>query len=344
MKFGTRYVSALLTLSMVFVFTPSASATFAGKNGRIAFIFGPDVYTMNPDGSDVKQLTNLGPDNFAFWEFWSADGKQIVFTEFIEPDFNGQLWIMNSDGTNQHLLLAESGFDESRPSFSPDGGSIVFTRCKPPLELEQCALYQIAVDGKGLKAITKYRVSVQDRYAMYSPNGKKIVFLSLSRDGISGALHEVNADGTGKLRQITPTVIGGARPNWSPDGGKIVFRDNCCSRGHFGLWLMNSHGSVLHQRTKHGYKGPYDDNPSWSPEGDSIVFERDAPDFSTSAIFLIKPDGSGLSQKLVLPGATSKLPETAHLHRQALSKVALKNRLKKIEDGGALPRWGAAPN
>ena len=66
---------------------------------------------------------------------------------------------------------------------------------------------------------------------------------------------------------------------------------------------MNSHGSVLHQRTKHGYKGPYDDNPSWSPEGNSIYFERDAPDFSTSAIFLIKPDGSGFSQKLVLPGA-----------------------------------------
>jgi hypothetical protein len=28
--------------------------------GRIAFINGPDVYTMNPNGSDLKQLTNLG--------------------------------------------------------------------------------------------------------------------------------------------------------------------------------------------------------------------------------------------------------------------------------------------
>ena len=96
---------------------------------------------------------------------------------------------------------------------SPDGGSISVHALQTTSETEQCALYQIAVDGKGLKAITKYRVSVQDRYAMYSPNGKKIVFLSLGRDGISGALYEVNADGTGKLRQITPTVIGGARPN-----------------------------------------------------------------------------------------------------------------------------------
>jgi len=76
----------------------AAHATFAGKNGRIAFVFGPNIYTMNPDGSDVGQLTNLGDDNSAYWESWSADGKKIVFCEFPAPDFGAQLWIMDSDG------------------------------------------------------------------------------------------------------------------------------------------------------------------------------------------------------------------------------------------------------
>ncbi len=49
---------------------------------RIAFIQGADVYTMRPDGSDVKQLTNLGPNNSAFWAAWSPDAKQLVFAEF----------------------------------------------------------------------------------------------------------------------------------------------------------------------------------------------------------------------------------------------------------------------
>ena len=40
--------------------TIPAHATFPGKNGRIAFLIPPDAYTMNPDGSDVRQLTKLG--------------------------------------------------------------------------------------------------------------------------------------------------------------------------------------------------------------------------------------------------------------------------------------------
>src|SRR6202035_1329275 len=92
------------------VFTLPASASFPGKNGRIAFVLGPDIYTMNPNGDDVRQLTNLGPDSSAFWESWSPNGKQIVFNEYRPPDFLGQLWLMNADGSNQHVLLADTDF------------------------------------------------------------------------------------------------------------------------------------------------------------------------------------------------------------------------------------------
>src|SRR5215831_9136974 len=88
-----------------------AYATFPGKNGRIAFVLGPDIYTMNPDGSDVRQLTNLG-EKAAFWEWWSPDGKQIVFNIFSPPFFNaGEIWLMNADGSNQHLVLKEENFN-----------------------------------------------------------------------------------------------------------------------------------------------------------------------------------------------------------------------------------------
>jgi Tol biopolymer transport system component len=87
-------------------------ATFLGRNGRIAFVQGPDIFVMNPDGSDVRQLTSFTDDNSAFWENWSPDGRQLVFSRFPAPDFFGQLWLMNADGSNQHLLLTDPGFDD----------------------------------------------------------------------------------------------------------------------------------------------------------------------------------------------------------------------------------------
>jgi hypothetical protein len=59
-------------------------------------------------GPRAHEVSNLGPDNSAVWESWSPDGKIIVFSEFPRPDFRGQLWLMNADGSNQHLLLAEN--------------------------------------------------------------------------------------------------------------------------------------------------------------------------------------------------------------------------------------------
>src|SRR5215831_19129002 len=97
-------LSSLLLVSAGFILLPTpAHATFPGNNGRIAFIFGPDIYTMNPDGSDVKQLTNVG-ESVAFWESWSPDGKQLVFNVFSPPNFVGEIWLMNADGSNQHLV------------------------------------------------------------------------------------------------------------------------------------------------------------------------------------------------------------------------------------------------
>jgi Tol biopolymer transport system component len=153
-----KSIHLVLTLTLgIAAFCPQAHATFPGKNGRIAFVVGPDIYTMNPDGSEVRQLTNLGPDSSAFWESWSPDGKLIVFNESRPPDFLGQLWLMNADGSNQHLLLADIDLDDERPSFTPDGNSVVFSRCRLP-DLETCALFQIEVNGSGLTQITDFEL------------------------------------------------------------------------------------------------------------------------------------------------------------------------------------------
>ena len=204
---------AVLTIvAMLVALVGPAGATFPGKNGRIAFVEGPDIFTMDPDGSDVQQLTFLGPDNAAFWQSWSADGQQIVFSEYLAPDFIGQLWVMNADGSNQHLLLSEPDYDHDAPSFSPDGRQVVFTRCQL-IEHGTCAIYRVGADGTDLTAITQFQPEVLDFAPSYSPDGRTIAFESFNRDGVLGAIYLINANGS-KIRPLTPPELG---PN-SPTG------------------------------------------------------------------------------------------------------------------------------
>ena len=342
MRSGTR--DLLLTISTVVALVMTAvpaSATFPGKNGRIAFIQDGEVFTMKSDGSDVRQLTHVGPDKAANWESWSADGKQIVFNEGPPPpdgDGTGELWLMNADGSDQHLLLAEADYSENRPSFSPDGSKVVFARCKLFVgDGDSCAIYTIGVSSTGLRAITRFHRDTTARSPMFSPDGKTIAFL-LSNDaaaGFLGVTYLVDAHGQ-NLRRITepePCLI---RPDWSPDGMKIATFAHFCNPQNETIAVMDADGKNIQYLTHNGkdyFNGPHDRNPAWSPEGDSIVFERRAPDFSSSAIYLIKPDGSGLKSLVVLPRA------------KTLSRKAdRKGRLNKIEEGGTVPRWGVVPD
>src|SRR6266498_1193755 len=94
-----------LTMGLVAVATP-ARATFPGTNGRIAF--GSDrsggdhnIFSMNPDGSDVRQLTFFTADEgAALRQAWSPDGTKLVFERRPADGSSRQIYIMNADGSN----------------------------------------------------------------------------------------------------------------------------------------------------------------------------------------------------------------------------------------------------
>lgn len=76
----------------------------------------PEIYTMNPDGSDLKFLTN-GSDSS-----WSPDGSKILHNRATE------IYVMNPDGTGSVNLTKTSGIYEYGAEWSPDGTKIVYTR------------------------------------------------------------------------------------------------------------------------------------------------------------------------------------------------------------------------
>lgn len=112
-----------------------SNPTATAPEGRIAFTRhdpaddpGPansaEIYSMNPDGSDLQQLTfnnieERSPD-------WSPDGSRLAFSCRIGGDGNPlEICVMNADGTGE-TQLTHNGKPSLSPSWSPDGSQIVY--------------------------------------------------------------------------------------------------------------------------------------------------------------------------------------------------------------------------
>ncbi len=84
-----------------------------------------EIYTMNADGSGMKQITNFGKASFA--PFFFPDAKKIIFSSNInsKDGRNFDLYTINSDGTGLEQITFSNSFD-SFPMFTRDGKHLVF--------------------------------------------------------------------------------------------------------------------------------------------------------------------------------------------------------------------------
>ncbi len=86
-----------------------------------------EVWIMNADGSNKRQITKLGAASFA--PFFTPDGKRIIFcTNHFADDpqkRNFDLALINTDGTGLERVTYNESFD-GFPMFSPDGKKLVF--------------------------------------------------------------------------------------------------------------------------------------------------------------------------------------------------------------------------
>ena len=84
-----------------------------------------DVYTMNPDGTDVKQITDFGSMSWAPYEHPS--GQYFIFSSNKHGYENFELFIVDAQGAKEPVRITYSGGFDGLPVPSPDGRQLAWT-------------------------------------------------------------------------------------------------------------------------------------------------------------------------------------------------------------------------
>ena len=196
---------------------------------------------------------------------WSPDGREIIYSSGSGMD-GGLLGLRRvwRSGAGEPRILAFAGEPGEMPTISRRGNRLAFVR---PFATDEniWRLDLSASKGRTGKAIRLIASTRNDLVPQYSPDGKKIVFIS-QRSG-RDEVWECGSDGFGlvQLTSLGAAITGS--PRWSPDGARIVFDSNAA--GTFDVYVIDATGG----RPKRLTASPADDAMAlWSRDGHSIYF------------------------------------------------------------------------
>jgi len=248
----------------------------------------PLLYSMDPDGSDVRFMPISIPGPLGWPDVAPSGDRLLVSRESV--------YLVNADGTGLQNLTPGDG-NSRRGRWSPDGSLIAFESDRT----SSSDIWIMNADGTGQFNFTD---SPEDEYmAGWSPDGSSLVFSRVPADGANEArLFAMNSNGTG-LRQLTDemeVLALGAR--YSPDGAWIVYER--LSPGRTGIGLVRSDGSGNHELIGADTVGF--GSPDWSPDGQQIAFEF-IDQSATRRIAVIRPDGTGLT--ILTPESSGGSPD-----------------------------------
>ena len=299
MKISSRRAAVVAVTTFALVAGPAvwASATLPGRNGLIALRAdigaGYQIYTIEGDGTDLRQLTHLPGD--ALQPHWSPQGGRITF-EFDPAtpqnnDFCNVALVNRNGGDVKILPLANGDQCEAAPTFSADGQRLFYEGFNG---VSRDAIFSMDLNGEHRRFITSCRgQGVTDPEV--SPDGTMLSFTCSSNVGT--ALFDAHIDGS-HLRQLTPYSVNvGSKADWSPDGRHIMFISTAnegTPGAQVNIMTIRPNGSDLFRVTHYAAGGPLAYGNSYSPDGRWILLRLERN--GEYALCKVQPNGTELTQ------------------------------------------------
>jgi Tol biopolymer transport system component len=246
-----------------------------------------DIYTVNPDGSDLRQITNTPTDETQ--PSLSPDGQSIVYVQqFFAESCQGcaqTLWRVAVAGGTPQQLTSHSDqdaapFDDS-PSWSPDGKVISFQNSGASTPFR---LFTIPATGGAARGIHVQGVGMPvwgpQQIAFFDSSVPKIVVKTL--DPVTGRIRTVATGGQDE--------VGGLA--WSEDGRLAYLY--YAANGQMSIVTVGSTAKPLEVSTLLPARSQVS-GLAWSPDGSRFAFTATDAN-GVGEIYTIGTDGTGLTQ------------------------------------------------
>jgi type II secretory pathway pseudopilin PulG len=273
--------------------------------GRMVFTSDRDgnfnVYTMNEDGTDLRQLTDDPADET--FANWTRDGSMITFTSTRTG--RSEIWIMNYDGTGQRAITDSPSAGLSAavwPAPDPGGYRVAFWG----MSGGRMGVYVITTEGThpdnpslrkpkflggnwtGDLTYVPANNPVTGRGLDWHPNGDYILAGGgdLIENGRAAGIYEFAADGS-TMSKISNLPGHATEPDCSPDGSQVVYTRT-------GEIVVNNYspGSLTPIRT---LQVAPRESAQFSPDGQRIVTQGFGPPGGRK-IFTMDLNGGNIRQ------------------------------------------------
>ena len=236
----------------------SAYTVAYAPDGKIIFssamLGNLDIWAMNADGTDQRQLTtDIGDDSSAIS---SADGKVIYFTS--NRTGAAHVWRMDRDGSNQsQLTQREGGF----PIVASDDGEWVYYKSAISKQI-----WRVRTVG-GAEERGSHRTS---SYPTMIASGEEAAFLARREGKLGIEITPPTVDRVQRRIELPAQITGGLGLTWSHDGKDLYYiAETSSDGGEQSLWSVPAEGGASRKLGMLG--SAHVESFSVSPDSSSIA-------------------------------------------------------------------------